>query len=108
VTVKTFTDWLNRLPSADGQVIGKATDVSKRGGEEVRRQRNQTDRARAAENRAASPTVALRSALPLLPKARGEIRKLGATSFQGVCQRSKRTKARKAIRKRSGRGTGGE
>ena len=41
-----------------------------------------------------------------MTKERGEIRKLGATSFQGVCPRSKRTKARKTIRKRSGRGTG--
>jgi len=57
------------------------------------------------KNRAASPTVALRSALSLLPKEkeRGEHRKLGATSFQGVCPKCgasgpKRESHREALR----------
>ena len=85
VTVKTFPDWLTGYRQPMGKSLEKLRMFSKGGGEPFRRQRNQTNRASAAENRAASPTVALRSALSLLPKARGEIRKLGAPSFQGVC-----------------------
>src|SRR5258708_8261191 len=47
--------------------------------------RNQTDRACAVKNCAATPTVAIRSALPFCRKTRGKIRKLGSTSFQGIC-----------------------